>query len=394
MNQQPKQQIKREERVESILTVLLLFFIIFAILLPIFALVGGEGGKTDPTATTTDPAPSPKPLPPVVANAVFSGGTLPKMPVVNANTATLSSELYSKCGVIVDVENGVILAGKGADDPIAPASMTKVMTLIVACEKLTEDELDKRLTFTQYYYDYEYNGLDTTFAKVKYDNGSTTIDDRILIRDLLYGIGVESAADCTMMIAEYTYGSLASFVDAMNAKATALGLGKTLFVDPYGDDKANDLGQTNVTTAKEMAVIMMYAMQCDLIQNILSTGTYKCNLAYTKGNGTEDFYGFSLYSHLFENGNVDGNNKEKIDSRMEYFRTQINSGQKFELKTAKDYVGKTGYLTPPSSSYLVFSATGKETGNQYVAVVAELTGTSIFARTMKDIQTLFDGYAK
>ena len=374
MNQQAPQQTKREERVEAILTVLLIFLIVVAIVLPIVALARGRDELDVTTATTEAPnKPADRPVDPVPSNVVFAGGQVPKMPVVNAATATLSSELHSQYGVIVDVDNGVILAGKGADDQISPASMTKVMSLIVACEKLTEAELTKKITYTDYYADYDYNGL---AAPLKPTDRLNSRGDQFLIKDLLYGIGVESAADCVLMIAEYTYGTMDAFVAKMNEKAAALGLTKTHFVDASGDDYPE-----NYTTPVEMAMIMAYAMQCSLIEQILSEDVYKYCGYYYDGS-VEKSYNRTFYSTLFKVGNG--------SSRMDKYEELY--GEAFALSTAKDFVGKTGYLDSPGArSFLVCSAKGKTSGARYVAVVAE---TARFGYTMRDVKTLFDGYAK
>jgi D-alanyl-D-alanine carboxypeptidase (penicillin-binding protein 5/6) len=155
------------------------------------------------------------------------------MPTADENTATV--DLYSDYGIIIDATNGKILASASSDTPFSPASMAKVMTLIVACEKLTEADLAKQIDYTEYYDTYDYNGLSVAFSTLPMNTaslpGGTSSPLRIVIKDILYGIGVLSAGDCCLMIAEYTYGSLDAFVEAMNQKALDLGLTQTKFVE-------------------------------------------------------------------------------------------------------------------------------------------------------------------
>ena len=376
MNQQ-KQPSKSQGENESLLAILLLVLCAMLIALAIGTLVNNcNGDDSTPEQTTiTTPAPNPDgegdpPIDPSLLVPVFSGGVLPTvLPLENAETAALSGELNSASGVIVNATTNTVLAGKNADTPISPASMTKVMTLIVACEKLTKYDLTQKLTLTEYYNSYDYNGLDVGLL------GDNYIGDSFLIEDLLYGIGVSSSADCVLMIAEKTYGSLGAFVEKMNQKAVSLGLVQTHFVDAAGDDLAG-----NTTTAKEMAVIMAYAMQNPLISKILSTSVHTFYGYYLK-DGVEASYRRYFNSHLFES--------DATSSRMLRYKKEY--GVSFSLKTTVGLLGKTGYLDNPDRSYLVCAATGSTTGNKYVVVVGENPG---FAKTMSDIKYLFDTYAK
>ncbi len=373
MNPIQQKQTKRAVDTESLLALMLLVLtvivLVVSIVLAVSVLVSRDdpqgGGDGDPNAPNQQ--------------AIFTGGVVPKMPTADENTAAV--DLYSDYGIIIDATNGKILASASSDTQFSPASMAKVMTLIVACEKLTQEDLAKQIDYTEYYDSYDYNGLSVAFSTLPVNTanlpGGTASPLRIVVKDILYGIGVLSAGDCCLMIAEYTYGSLDAFVEAMNQKAAALGLTQTHFADAAGDDLPG-----NVTTAKEMAVIMAYAMQCPLICEILAEDGYAYYPRYTDANGAEQNYDrYWFYSTLFELNN----GATRMDKYKELY------GKRFRLDTTENFIGKTGYLTPPDRSYLVCGATGKTTGNNFVVVVGD---TNKFAYTMKDVKDLFDTYAK
>ena len=371
----PTQYLKKKKPLdtESLLAILLLALIVIVLIVSIVLAVSVLVNRDDPQDDGSNPNnPTSRPI--------FSNGVVPIMPTADENTDTVD-HLYSDYGIIIDATNGKILASASSDTPFSPASMAKVMTLIVACEKLTEADLAKQIDYTEYYDTYDYNGLSVAFSTLPMNTaslpGGTSSPLRIVIKDILYGIGVLSAGDCCLMIAEYTYGSLDAFVEAMNQKVAALGLTQTKFVDAAGDDLPG-----NVTTAKEMAVIMAYAMQCPLICEILAEDGYAYYPRYTDASGQEqNFDRYWFYSTLFELNNG--------ATRMDKYKQMY--GKRFKLETAENFIGKTGYLTPPDRSYLVCGASGKTTGNNYVVVVGD---TNKFAYTMKDVKDLFDTYAK
>ena len=97
--------------------------------------------------------------------------------------------------MLIDLQTGKIIAQKNSDLIFSPASMTKVMTLIVACENLTVDDLDRQLPLSQDVVEYVTTGnyFGTELSLPQKSNGITCIGDTYSIKDLLYGIGVSSA---------------------------------------------------------------------------------------------------------------------------------------------------------------------------------------------------------
>ena len=356
---------------EALLAVFLICIIVFALILTIVLLVRTFSVEVDITEETTDQETTtdtesdvPEPSYPV-----FSGGVLPAKPQNSTNTQTITQELASDYAVLVKIDTGEIVASLQSDVKFSPASMTKVMTLIVACEKLTEAELDQKLTMTSEWYDYSRDGAyhDSTLHGID-------VNDEYKIRDLLYGIGMRSASDCVVPIIFYLAGSEEAFVALMNQKVAELGLQNTRFDNAIGHDSAN-----NYTTAEDMAVIMAYAMQSDLIRDILGKTSYKSEAAGYNSQGLYvPSFNFSFYSSLF--GDHDA-------SRMTAYKDQY--GVPFVLSTAKLLAGKTGWT--PDNYCLVSYATSNTDQSEYVLVLGKADKKY---ETMKDVKDIFDAYIK
>lgn len=169
-------------------------------------------------------------------------------------------DIDSAYGAILDVTNNQIIAGRLADTVMEPASMTKVMTLIVVLENIDDYEN------TTYTFD---NAIIAPLVKegasrVGYEGGETAT-----IKDMLYGLILYSGADCAEGLAIATAGSTDKFVEMMNDKAKELGLTHTHFMNTWGNSEAN-----HYTTCQEMAMIMEYAIQNETARTILATENY------------------------------------------------------------------------------------------------------------------------
>lgn len=299
-----------------------------------------------------------------------------------SSTKALSTELASSYGILVDAQTGEILAGKNAHVRFNPASMTKVMTLIVACERLNESDLDRKLQLTQDVHDYMtqggYAGAATSFIKKL-----VYLNDFVSVRDALYGVGVSSAADATYLICKAVAGSEADFVTLMNQKASELGLENTHFDNAIGHESEN-----NYTTAADMAAIMAYALRCDLICDILSCkSTYACTVYSPDVNGdpVQTQYNWYLGSSLFDESNS--------RSRFSAYRNQ--HGKSFSLQKATFGGGKTGTLgsgsaTDPWVYSLVTFATYQ--GKTYIVVTGEVVENG--AAVLSDAKLLYDSFIK
>lgn len=147
--------------------------------------------------------------------------------------------------VILDGDSGALLYGKGAHTRLAPASLTKMMTAIVALEN---GRLSDRVT------------VDVDSQKLYLATESTVMGlmpgQTVSLETLLYGLMLSSGNDAAIAIAKHVGGSEARFVEMMNEKAQALGLRDTQFKNPHGLDAVG-----HYSSAYDLAVIARYGMQ-------------------------------------------------------------------------------------------------------------------------------------
>ena len=174
-------------------------------------------------------------------------------------TQTLDLELYSEHAILIDLETNTVIAEKDPDAKIYPASMTKVMTALVACEQITD--WDATFTMTQAIIDPLFLS-DATMAG--FVNG-----EEVNMTDLVYGALLPSGAEATEALAQTVAGSTEGFVALMNEKAAELGLTNTHFVNDSG---LHD--EEHYTTVREMAVILEAAMANERCRAALSAVSY------------------------------------------------------------------------------------------------------------------------
>lgn len=171
-----------------------------------------------------------------------------------------SDEVTSTRALLVDADNRTVLYQRGAGDRISPASMTKVLTLLVAAEHVSN--LDDTFTITREITDYSYSH---DCSAVGFDENET-----VTVRDLLYGTILPSGGDAAAGLAYYVSGSLDGFVELMNQKLQELGIsGSAHFTNCVGlyDDN-------HYCTLYDLAVIMTAAMDNPLCSEILNARTY------------------------------------------------------------------------------------------------------------------------
>lgn len=176
-------------------------------------------------------------------------------------TVQLADTIDSSYAIMIDQKSGSILAEKNADTLINPASMTKILTLLVAAEHISD--LDDTFTMTIDITDYCFiNKCSVVGLKV----GET-----VSIRELLYGTILSSGADASLALATYVAGSHEGFVALMNEKLEDLGLSATAhFTNCVGlyDEK-------HVCTVYDMAMILNAAMDNPLCREVLNARTYE-----------------------------------------------------------------------------------------------------------------------
>lgn len=178
------------------------------------------------------------------------------------DTGGFSETILSTYGIIIDVEKGAVLAQKAAYERMNPASMTKILTVLVAAEHLTEADLDETATITIDITDYSFvnDCSNTGFAR----------DEVVTVRDLFYGTILPSGADSALALAIYVAGSHEAFVDMMNEKLAQLGLAQSShFTNCVGIYDEN-----HYTTAYDMAIMLKAATDNPFLRDVMSAHTY------------------------------------------------------------------------------------------------------------------------
>ncbi len=192
-------------------------------------------------------------------------GTEPE-PLLNAqataDTIDPGEEIISTHALLIDLETDEILAMRDAYSTISPASMTKVLTVLVAAEHITEAQLDDTFTMTLEITDY---GFIHDCSNTGFLDGEV-----ITVRDLFYGTILPSGADAAVGLAVYVAGSHEAFVEMMNEKLSELGLSDTAHV-------TNCVGiydEEHYCTTYDMAVIMKAALQNEICKEVMTAHTY------------------------------------------------------------------------------------------------------------------------
>lgn len=248
-----------------------------------------------------------------------------RRPYSNENTVEMDTEFVTaRNSVLIDADSGEILARHNSMKKIYPASMTKVMTLLVAAEHLDTSQMNDTYTMT-----YE------LIAPLVQENASRvgfSEDETVTVKDMLYGLVLPSGADAAVGLCNYIAGSEEEFVKLMNEKAEELGLRETHFTNSSGlHDKQH------YTTCIEMAIIMKAAMDIPICREILSTYTY------TTSSTEQHPDGIVIYSSMF--------------SRM--YGTEVDG--------VTILAGKTGYTDEAAQCLVSYAEKGS---NNYILVLA------------------------
>ncbi|HIU75773.1 MAG TPA: D-alanyl-D-alanine carboxypeptidase [Candidatus Pelethocola excrementipullorum] len=166
-------------------------------------------------------------------------------------------DIGASTGVVMDAETGTILFDKGMDDIRYPASITKIMTTLVALENST---LDTPVVFTETGMADAYSGSSNILPQ---------LGESFTMEQSLYMILLKSANDVSTQVAEVVGGSVQGFVDLMNQKAAELGCINTHFNNASGLPDEN-----HYTTAHDMALIAQAALKNEEFRKIVATSDY------------------------------------------------------------------------------------------------------------------------
>ncbi|WP_342774174.1 D-alanyl-D-alanine carboxypeptidase family protein [Aquibacillus sediminis] len=174
---------------------------------------------------------------------------------------TLPVQTFAKPGVsaenavLIEQSSGRVLYEKNADEQHLIASITKIMTAILAIES---GKLDEEVTVSE---------------RAVYTEGSSLYlkqGEKIKLEDLVYGLMLRSGNDAAVAIAEHVGGSVEGFAHLMNQTAAWIGMTNSHFDNPHGLDS-----ETHYSTAYDMGMLMRYAMENEVFKEIASTKSYQ-----------------------------------------------------------------------------------------------------------------------
>lgn len=168
--------------------------------------------------------------------------------------AASEPDIQAKGAIVYCATTGEVVWEKNADKKYNPASMTKLMTCLLAIENL---DLDQEIEVTAE----ATNVIPTKMYLVE--------GEKIKVKDLLYGALLESANDAAAALAIAVSGSIEDFAKLMNQRAQAIGCTKTNFVNPHGLK-----GEKHHTSPRDMALIAAEAFKNKTLREIAGTKTY------------------------------------------------------------------------------------------------------------------------
>lgn len=188
---------------------------------------------------------------------------------VNAENEKISSDvinLKSQSGIIIEADTGKVLFEKDADTKRSPASMTKIMTMLLIVEELEKGNilLKDEVAISE-------RAASMGGSQIYLEKGSTAT-----VEELLTTIAVGSANDSAVAMAEKIGGTVENFVVLMNKRAKQLGANNTTFKNPHGLDE-----EGHETTARDMALIAKEVVKHDNIIKLSST--YETTIRHKNG---------------------------------------------------------------------------------------------------------------
>lgn len=169
-------------------------------------------------------------------------------------------DLAAHGAILVEPVTGAVLFEKNPDEKQYPASMTKLMTLVVAFEEINAGHfsLDDKVTVSEY-------AASMGGSQVYLEPGET-----FTLREMLIAVAVGSANDASVAVAEYIGGSNEKFIAMMNEKAAALGMTNTHYMNTHGLHDDN-----HYTTPRDMAILSRYAIHVAGLLDFTSIKEYQ-----------------------------------------------------------------------------------------------------------------------
>lgn len=178
--------------------------------------------------------------------------------VMSVFSAEFSGEIDCKSAILMEASTGRVLYEKNADEPLPPASVTKIMTLLLIMEAVDSEKiaLTDKVTVSEY-------AASMGGSQVFLEPGES-----MTVEEMIKCVVISSANDCAVALAEFLYGSEESFVSEMNKRAAELGMLNTTFENTNGlDDTVNH----HLTSARDIAIMSRELLKHTLILKYSST---------------------------------------------------------------------------------------------------------------------------
>ena len=247
-------KVRRKERLKKLLTR-------GAAVLAAVAVIGGAARVSLSRARSSDSGDAQAAVVNAVVPPVEETAPAVFQPQESADTVLLTpGTLSSSYAVLIDVASSKILSEQNARVAISPASMTKIMTILVASEhvKNLDDTFPITIDITDFSYSHDCSAV------------GFSLGEEPTVRDLFYGTILPSGADAAVALADYVAGSQEAFVELMNEKLDELGLSAS----SHFTNCVGLYDQDHYTTVYDMAMILKAAYDDDLCRQVLSAHTY------------------------------------------------------------------------------------------------------------------------
>ncbi|MDF2510678.1 MAG: D-alanyl-D-alanine carboxypeptidase [Herbinix sp.] len=207
--------------------------------------------------------------------------TLDPISKIEADTSVSISpnKLNSPNAILIRLKDHTILMQKNIEEKIYPASLTKMMTAIVAIENLPNINGKIKLTNSTFQGLYEADASMAGFQP----------GEQVRAIDLIYGVLLPSGAESCIGLADYIAGSEKDFVGVMNQKAADLGMDNTHFENSTGLHNEN-----HYTTVKDLAILLSYALQNDTFREVFTSSRH------STGPTNRHPDGITFYSTMFK----------------------------------------------------------------------------------------------